>query len=198
MIELQGRRILVTGATGFIGSALVRALSGRGARVRCLDNNSRGTRDKLGTAIGQVELVIGDIRDLETVRRAVRGMDTVCHLAYVNGTEFFYQKPALVLEVAVKGMMNVVDACLAESVGDLVVASSSEVYQDAERIPTPEDVPLTVPDVCNPRYSYGGGKIITELLPMNYGRERFKRATIFRSHNVYGPDMGQVHVSPQF
>jgi nucleoside-diphosphate-sugar epimerase len=59
-------------------------------------------------------------------------------------------------------------------------------------------VPLVVPDIGNPRYSYGGGKIISELLTMNFGRKHFERALIFRPHNVYGPDMGSEHVIPQF
>ena len=198
MIDPRGRKFLVTGGTGFIGSALVRGLVHRGAHVRCLDNNSRGATDKLGDVVNRVELVIGDIRDPATVRLAARGMDTVCHLAYINGTEFFYDRPELVLEVAVKGMMNVLDACLAEGVRDLIVASSSEVCVGSARIPTPEDVPLVVPDVSNPRYSYGGGKIISELLAINYGRKHFERAVIFRPHNVYGPNMGAEHVIPQF
>ena len=131
MIDLRGRKFLVTGGTGFIGSALVRALVHHGAQVRCLDNNSRGASERLGDVIDRVELVIGDVRDPATVARATRGVESVCHLAFINGTEFFYDRPELVLEVAVKGMMNVLDACLAEGVRDLIVASSSEVYQNA-------------------------------------------------------------------
>ena len=55
-----------------------------------------------------------------------------------------------------------------------------------------------VPDPTNPRYSYGGGKIISELMAINYGRKFFERVLIFRPHNVYGPDMGWEHVIPQF
>jgi dTDP-glucose 4,6-dehydratase/UDP-glucose 4-epimerase len=196
--RLRGRSFLVTGGTGFIGSALVRGLIRHGARVRCFDNNSRGAETKLGEAIRDVELIVGDVRDPSAVREAMRGIETVCHLAYINGTEFFYERPELILEVAVKGMINVIDACRNEGVRDLILASSSEVYQDAGRIPTPEDVPLVVPDVANPRYSYGGGKIISELLAINYGRKHFDRVVIFRPHNVYGPDMGAEHVIPQF
>jgi nucleoside-diphosphate-sugar epimerase len=94
--------------------------------------------------------------------------------------------------------MNVIDACLKQGVGRLFVASSSEVYQSPPRIPTDEDVPLVVPDVMNPRYSYGGGKIISELLAVNFGRRHFERVIIYRPHNVYGPDMGGEHVIPQF
>lgn len=191
-------KYLVTGGTGFIGSALVKGLLNSGAFVRTLDNDSRGARRKLGQTVDRVEIITGDVRNPAVVRKAVAGMDCVCHLAYINGTEYFYTKPELVLEVAVKGMMNVIDACLDEGVKNLFLASSSEVYQSPLNIPTDEMVPLVVPDVLNPRYSYGGGKIISELLLVNYGRKYFERTIIFRPHNVYGPDMGWEHVIPQF
>jgi nucleoside-diphosphate-sugar epimerase len=130
--------------------------------------------------------------------RAVRGMDEVHHLAFVNGTEFFYSAPELVLDVGVKGMINVIEACRSEGVRSLILASSSEVYQTPPRIPTDESAPLIVPDPHNPRYSYGGGKIISELMAINYGRKFFDRVLIFRPHNIYGPDMGWEHVIPQF
>ena len=192
------RRILVTGGTGFIGSAAVRALVKAGAKVRVMDNDSRGSRRRLADLASEMELVIGDIREPAEVKRAARDVDVVLHLAAVNGTEFFYSKPELVLEVAVKGMMNVLDACIENGVKELFTASSSEAYQTPPVIPTPEAVPLAVPDPLNPRYSYGGGKIISELLTVNYGRKFLERAVIFRPHNVYGPDMGREHVIPQF
>src|SRR5437667_216869 len=79
----------------------------------------------------------------------------------------------------------------------LVRASSSEVYQSPPRVPTDETAPLSVPDPHNPRYSYGGGKIISELMALNYGRRHIPRVLLFRPHNVYGPDMGWEHVVPQ-
>jgi nucleoside-diphosphate-sugar epimerase len=169
-----------------------------GAQVRSFDNGSRGAARRLGETARKIEMVEADIRDPVAVARAVEGVDGVCHLAYVNGTEFFYTKPDLILDVAVKGMMNVIDACLKHNVAELILASSSEVYQTPPRVPTDENVPLVVPDVLNPRYSYGGGKIISELLTINYGRTRLPRVLIFRPHNVYGPDMGWEHVIPQF
>lgn len=198
MSYFKGRNFLVTGGTGFIGSALVTKLLSLGANVRSLDNNSRGNNTRLANVEGNLECLEGDIRDLEVVRRAVKGMDTVCHLAYINGTEYFYTKPELILDVGVKGMLNVIDACIECGIGDLVLASSSEVYQTPPAIPTDESAPLIIPDVFNPRYSYGGGKIISELLLACYGRNQFERTIIFRPHNVYGPDMGGEHVIPQF
>lgn len=196
--RIRGKKVLVTGGTGFIGSALVKGLLDAGAEVRSLDNDSRGAISKLGAAQYRIERVTGDIRDAAVVREAVRGVHCVCHLAYINGTEFFYSRPELILEVATKGMINVLDACVAEGVRELVLASSSEVYQAPPVIPTDESAPLVVPDVLNPRFSYGGGKIISELLAVNYGRKHFDRTLIFRPHNVYGPDMGREHVIPQF
>jgi len=196
--RIVGRKVLVTGGTGFIGSALVRWLADAGAHVRSLDNDSRGAASRLGPAHDRVELMTGDVRDAAAVRAAMRGVDMVCHLAYINGTEYFYTQPELILEVATKGIMNVLDACVAEGVRDLVLASSSEVYQAPPRIPTDETAPLVVPDVLNPRFSYGGGKIISELLAVNYGRTLFDHTLIVRPHNVYGPDMGREHVIPQF
>ena len=81
---------------------------------------------------------------------------------------------------------------------ELYIASSSEVYQTPIKIPTDESEMLKIPDIYNPRYSYGGGKIISELLGIHYGKKHFKKLVIFRPHNVYGSDMGNDHVIPQF
>ena len=188
------KKYLVTGGTGFIGSALVKKLDQEEHSVRVMDNDSRGSIHRLKGL--DLEWIQGDIRDLEKVKAAAQGCDSIVHLAYVNGTEYFYKEPEMVLEIAVKGMMNVLDAALYHGIKELIIASSSEVYQNPGIFPTPENVPLVVPDVYNPRYSYGGGKIITELLAIHYAKF-FDRVVIFRPHNVYGPDMGNEHVIPQ-
>ncbi len=192
------KKYLVTGGTGFIGSALVRSLYKSGSFIRVLDNDLRGAASRLNDISGKIEIINSDIRDPRVVQEACQGMDSVCHLAYLNGTEFFYTQPELVLEIGVKGIINVIDGCLKEGVEELIVASSSEVYQTPRVIPANENIPLCVPDPHNPRYSYGAGKIISELMAINYGRRHFKRVIIFRPHNVYGPDMGGEHVIPQF
>lgn len=192
------RKFLVTGGTGFLGANLVKRLLKKGYQVRVLDNESRGQKGRLAEEMNQVEIVTGDIRDSRVVEQAAKGCQSIIHMAYINGTEFFYSKPELVLEVGVKGMLNVLDACRSQEIGDLVLISSSEVYQTPPTIPTPEDVPLVIPDIHNPRYSYGGGKIISELLAVNYGRKGFDRVLTVRPHNVFGADMGWEHVIPQF
>lgn len=189
---------LVTGGGGFIGAALVKGLLREGRRVRVLDNFSRGITGRLADVASDVEFINGDIRDANTVQQAVRGVDGVCHLAYVNGTKYFYERPVNVLDVAVKGIVNVLDSCVRHRIPELILASSSEVYQTPPSVPTDESVPLSVPNPVNPRYSYGGGKIISELMCLNYGREYFERVVIFRPHNVFGPNMGWEHVIPEF
>jgi nucleoside-diphosphate-sugar epimerase len=194
----MAKRFLVTGGLGFLGAALARKLVESGNSVRVFDNGFRGSANRLGNRQDDIEIVTGDIRDPSAVNKAVTGVNTVCHFAYVNGTQFFYDRPAYVLDVGVKGMCNVLDSCIRNNVQDLILASSSEVYQTPPVIPTDESVPLSVPDPSNPRYSYGGGKIISELMALNYGRQYFQRVVIVRPHNVFGPDMGWEHVIPQF
>lgn len=195
---MKKKSYLVTGGGGFLGSSLVKRLIREGYRVRVLDNLSRGSMRRLKEAAGRFDFIQGDIRDTRIVDKAAKNTDGVCHLAFVNGTEFFYKKPELVLDVGVRGMLNVLDACLKHRVKELILASSSEVYQKPPVIPTDETVPLSIPDPLNPRYSYGAGKIISEILAINYARKHFDRMVIFRPHNVYGPDMGSEHVIPQF
>lgn len=193
----MSKQVLVTGGLGFIGAALSRKLAQTGYGVRVLDSGMRASGDRPGSEMDGISIIRGDVRDYDAVREAARGCDMVCHLAYVNGTRYFYEKPDLVLDIAVKGMVNVLDACKALRIKELVLASSSEVYQTPPAIPTPEDVPLVVPDLHNPRYSYGGGKIISELLAVHVGASYMDRVMIFRPHNVYGPAMGWEHVIPE-
>jgi nucleoside-diphosphate-sugar epimerase len=195
---VNSKSYLVTGGAGFLGSAVARRLLSEGHSVRILDNEWRGNVRRIADISDDVQFIRADIRDSGAVDKAVADVDRVCHLAYVNGTRFFYSQPGLVLDVAVRGAMNVIDSCSKHGVEELFLASSSEVYQSPPKIPTDETVPLVVPDPLNPRNSYGGGKIINELMALHGCHEHFERVIIFRPHNVYGPDMGWEHVIPQF
>lgn len=188
---------LVTGGAGFIGSALVRRLVRDGHHVRVLDDASRGRPARLRDVARDVELVPGDVRDPDAVRRACEGVEVIWHLAAVNGTAFFYSMPERVLEVGLKGILNVLDAARAHGIRRLFVASSSEVYQSPPKVPTDEAVPLSIPDPLNPRYSYAASKLASEMLALNYGRAGFDQVVVMRPHNVYGPDMGWEHVIPE-
>ena len=195
---MVAKSYLVTGGSGFLGASLARRLVEMGHRVRVLDNGWRGSRERLSDLVYDLEFVEADIRDARAVDDAVKEVDTVVHMAFVNGTAFFYEQPDLVLDVGVKGIVNVIDACRRHDVGNLAVASSSEVYNEPRKVPTDESVPLTIPDPLNPRYSYSAGKLISEIMALNSGRAHFDRVVVFRPHNVYGPDMGWHHVIPEF
>lgn len=190
-------RVAVTGAAGFIGAYLARALAAQGHEVVALDNYARGRPARLAEAPGNLTLIACDVRDRDELERHFEGLDSVFHLAAINGTENFYKRPQLVLDVGVRGALAVSEACTAKGVRSLIVASSAEVYQTPEKVPTDESVPLVLPNSLNPRYSYGGSKIISELIAFNYCRETVERVQCFRPHNVYGPDMGSKHVIPQ-
>jgi nucleoside-diphosphate-sugar epimerase len=191
------KTFLITGGTGFIGYSICNLLLELGYKVIVLDNNSRGNSNKLARLSKKVKFIKGDIRDKSKVFKSLKNVNAVIHLAYINGTKYFYEKPELILDVAVKGLINIFDGCKKFKIKELYLASSSEVYQTPLKVPTKEDEPLKIPDINNPRYSYGGGKILTELMGINYGKKFFKRLIIFRPHNVYGADMGDEHVIPE-
>lgn len=194
----MGKRVVVTGGGGFIGAYLVRRLVRDGWDVVVVDNMVRGDASRFAEVADDVELHTCDVRDQAALEKAFTGAEVVMHLAAINGTENFYTQPELVLEVGMLGAMAVANAGRAVGVPDLVFASTAEVYQTPAVIPTPETIPLMLPDSLNPRYSYGGGKIVSELIAFNYGREHYRQVQVFRPHNVFGPNMGWKHVEPQF
>ena len=191
-------KILITGGSGFIGSAITRHLVNKGHSVTVFDNNSRGKLRRLSEIMSKIKFKRGDIRNYKKLKSLSGNFDTVIHLAYVNGTKHFYSKPVLILDIAIKGIINIIEACIKNKVKELYLASSSEVYQTPIKVPTNEMESLKIPDIFNPRYSYGGGKILTELMGVHYGKKYFKKLIIFRPHNVYGKDMGNEHVIPEF
>ena len=189
-------RIAVTGAGGFIGRALTISLADSGHEVLALDNNARGHLKSLPRH-ERIRPQGCDVLDTANLCEVTRGINAIYHLAYINGTKNFYTIPERILEVGILGTHNILKACLENKVPHFFLASSSEVYQQASLIPTPEEVEMKIPDILNPRYSYGGGKIACELLTVNYLRKSDTRWVIFRPHNVYGPQMGTDHVIPE-
>ncbi len=132
---MKKKHYLITGGSGFIGSAIVRRLVKEGHSVRVLDSDIRGASERRKDIAGKIEIVQADVRDAAAVQKACKGVDSVIHLAYLQGTQFFYTKPELVLDIGVKGMVNVIDSCIKENVKELVLASSSEVYNNPAKIP---------------------------------------------------------------
>ena len=192
------KNVLVTGGTGFIGSNICKYLVDSGHHVTVFDNNSRGNLKRLKDLKNSIKFFKGDIRDKNRLRKSFNKIDTVIHLAYINGTKNFYEKPIEVLDVGIKGIFNILEISKEKKIKEFYLASSSEVYQKPNKIPTNENEILKVPDIFNPRYSYGSGKIISELLSIYFAKKFFKKLVIFRPHNIYSEDMGQGHVIPNF
>ena len=184
---------LITGGQGFIGKAITLSLLNHGNKVIILDNNFR--KKNFSLKHKNLQLINSDIRNIVNLNKIKKKIDTVVHLAAINGTRNFYEKPNLVLEVGIKGIINIIDFCKNKKIKEIFLASSSEVYQNAPIYPTDEKVRLVIPDPHNPRFSYSSTKIISEILLLN--SDFFKKAVIFRPHNIYGPDMGYKHVIPE-
>ena len=187
------RTYLITGGQGFIGKAISLSLLDQGNKVVIFDNNFR--KKNFSIKHNNLQLINGDIRNIIHLNKIKNKIDSVVHLAAINGTRNFYEKPNLVLEVGIKGIINIIDFCKNKKIKEIFLASSSEVYQNAPIYPTDEKVRLIIPDPHNPRFSYSSTKIISEILLLN--SEFFKKAVIFRPHNIYGPDMGFEHVIPE-
>ncbi len=196
--RIMSKRILVTGGSGFIGSAITNFLVKKGHKVTVFDNNSRGKVERLKSVKNKIKFYIGDIRDKKKLNSIQGKFDYLIHLAYVNGTKNFYKKPFEILDIAVNGFLNILEFSNRKNIKNIYLASSSEVYNNPTKIPTDEKETLKIPDINNPRYSYGGGKIFSELYGINFAKKFRKKFVIFRPHNVYGEDMGNDHVIPEF
>jgi len=190
--------ILITGGAGFMGSHLTRKLVEMKNNVKVLDSGWRFGKKNLEDVLGKIKYIETDIRDYDKVKKSMKDVDTVFHLAAILGTSYFYTHPCLVLDVGLVGTINVLKAINENNVERLLFASSSEVYAKPNQFPTPETHPLIIPDSKNPRFSYSSTKIIGEVLGINYAKKYGFDISIVRLHNPYGPFMGWDHVISEF
>jgi NAD dependent epimerase/dehydratase len=186
---------VVTGAGGFIGGHLATALVKGGSRVRAfVRSNSRNDRGTLEwhdpKVVQEMEIVFGDLRDIESVRLALTGSDVVFHLgaqiaipySYINARNFF--------ETNVVGTLNVAEAARAAGVGRVVHTSTSEVYGTAQTIPMTEHHPLEA------QSPYAASKIGADKLMDSFFRAHGLPVTIVRPFNTYGPHQSARAVIP--
>lgn len=197
-------KILITGATGFIGAHLAKHALDNNFVVHMCDNNIRGEKDQfIDTLINRgAKFIQCDLTRLDEVIKLDKNYDIVFHLAAINGTENFYTIPYDVMRVNILTTMNLLEY-LKDTGAKFVYSSSSETYArtfkyQPELIPTPENIDLCVGDIFNPRYSYGGSKMAAELLVANFFHQHNLDFQIIRYNNIYGPRMGFKHVMPQF
>ncbi len=180
---------LVTGGAGFLGSHLVDKLLDMGIKVKVLDNLFRGSKTNLAQHAQNPNLtfVTGDVLDAATVQMTARGVDTIFHLAAVNGTRYFYEQPRRVLEVNGLGTMNVLQAACDEKARRVIFASSSEVYGNPRRFPTSEDEPPNLDPPMEKRWSYAVSKLFGEYLCLGMKAEGKLDTVILRYFNAFGP-----------
>ncbi|HZP40179.1 MAG TPA: SDR family oxidoreductase [Candidatus Binatia bacterium] len=171
---------LVTGGAGFIGSNIADALARRGDRVRVLDDFSTGYRENL-TAIPDVEIIEGDLRDSATVTRAVAGVDGVFHEAALRSVPRSVDDPMSSNEVNVTGTLNLLMACRAAKVRRVVYASSSSVYGDDPTLPKVETLPT------RPISPYAVSKLAAEHYCVTFAKLYGLETVSLRYFNVFGP-----------
>lgn len=173
--------ILVTGGAGFIGSNLVDALVARGYAVRVLDNLSTGKRSNLPVA-GNVELIVGDVADADTVQRAVQGCRAVVHLAAVASVQASVDDPVGTHQSNLVGTLNLCEAMRDAGIRRVVFASSAAVYgNNGEGEPIGEDTPKA------PLTPYAADKLASEHYLDFYRRQHGLEPAVFRFFNIYGP-----------
>ncbi|MEU1476560.1 NAD-dependent epimerase/dehydratase family protein [Streptomyces sp. NPDC001668] len=186
MSSVRGKKILVTGGAGTIGSNLVDLLAQGGAReIVVLDNFVRGRRANLAKALpsGVVEVVEGDVRDVDTVKKVTEGADLVFHLAAIRITQCA-EEPRLANEVLVDGTFNVLEAAAAAGVGKVIASSSASVYGMAEVFPTTERH-----HAYNNDTFYGAAKAFNEGMLRSFHAMYGLDYVALRYFNVYGPRM---------
>ena len=192
---LAGKRVLVTGAAGFIGSHLVEKLLERGAIVRAMVHynsaSSTGNLAYLGAAQKlPLNIVAGNIEDSEFVLRAVEGMDIILHLAALIGIPYSYVAPRSYVRTNVEGTLNVLEAARRLSTGRVVHTSTSEVYGTAQREPMDESHPL------QGQSPYSASKIGADKLAESYYRSFGTPVVTLRPFNTFGPRQSARAVIP--
>src|SRR3954451_11062062 len=195
MSGLSGRRVLVTGAGGFIGGHLTGYLVRNGANVRGMtrynSRGDRGTLDWLDPEIAsQVDPYAGDIRDIESVKKAMDGVDVVLHLAAQIAIPYSYVNPRDFFETNVLGTMNVAQSALDLGIDRVVHTSTSEVYGTARIVPITEDHPT------EPQSPYAASKVGSDKLMDSFYRSYDLPMVILRPFNTYGPHQSARAVVP--
>jgi NAD dependent epimerase/dehydratase len=189
----QGRKVLLTGAGGFIGSHLAERLIQLGAQTRCfLRYSSQGSLGWLQTSTlrSEMEIVHGDIRDSESVLRVARGVDIIFHLAALIGIPYSYHSPRSYVQTNVEGTLNVLEAARRHGAQRIICTSTSEVYGSAIYVPIDEDHPL------RGQSPYSASKIGADKLAESYHLSFGLPVSIARPFNTYGPRQSSRAVIP--
>lgn len=176
----QPQSVLVTGGAGFIGSNLVETLVAAGHSVRVLDNFSLGKIENLSAVKNKIEIVKGDIRDFEIVKKSVKGTDIVFNQAAASASPMFQNDLRSAVSVNVDGFINLLNACRTYGVKKLIYASTSSIYGN-NRPPQKEDMKF------GPVNFYSSTKILNEHFAALFSKEYGLETVGFRYMSIYGP-----------
>lgn len=190
--DFRGKRVMVTGGAGFIGSEVCRQLAVAGAEVVAIDNLANGKQRNLDDVPrDNCRLEVSDIRDIAAMRRLLPGIDCVLHLACL-GVRHSIHSPVENHEVNATATLHLLLAARDEGVNRFIYVSSSEVYGTAQAVPQPEDHPTY------PMTVYGASKLAGECYTRAFHRTYGYATTVVRPFNTYGPrchhegDSGEV------
>lgn len=194
-MNLKGKKVLVTGADGFIGSHLVEWLLAEGCQVKafCYYNsfNTWGWLDTLPKAtLEKIEIFTGDVRDNICVRSAVKGVDVVMHLAALIAIPYSYYSPESYIDTNIKGTLNILQAGLDFNVEKILVTSTSEVYGTAKYVPIDEKHPF------QGQSPYSATKIGADRIAESFYRSFNAPVCIVRPFNTFGPRQSARAVIP--
>ncbi len=194
-MELKNKKVLITGADGFIGSHLTERLIAEGCKVKAFvyynSFNSWGWLDSLPKdQLDKIEVFAGDIRDSNGVRTAMKDIDVVFHLAALIAIPFSYHSPDSYIDTNVKGTLNIVQAAKDLKVEKVLVTSTSEVYGTAQYVPIDEK------HERQPQSPYSASKIGADCIAESFYRSFDTPITIVRPFNTYGPRQSARAVIP--
>jgi NAD dependent epimerase/dehydratase len=194
-MSLKGKKILVTGASGFIGSHLAEKLVDLGSRVRIFvhynSRNDRGNIDLMPQDYRkELEIFMGDIRDPYAVRKACKGCDVIFHLAALIAIPYSYFAPVSYFDTNVNGTLNILEAALSENVAKVVHTSTSETYGTAIYVPIDEKHPLQA------QSPYSASKIGADKAAESYHLSFDLPVATIRPFNTFGPRQSARAVIP--
>lgn len=192
---LSGKRVLVTGAEGFIGSHLVENLVKRGANVKAMAQynsfNNWGWLETLNQEIkDSIEIVTGDIREYDGMKRIIKNQEVVFHLAALIAIPYSYQSPLAYVRTNVEGTTNILEACREYEVQKVVHTSTSETYGTAIYVPIDEDHPM------QGQSPYSASKIAADKMAESYYKSFNLPIATIRPFNTYGPRQSARAVIP--
>jgi dTDP-glucose 4,6-dehydratase len=190
---MVNKKVLITGATGFIGSHLTELCIENGYSVKAFDrynpNNNWGWLE--GSSYkSEIEVILGDIRDYDSVYNSMKGCDVVFHLAALIGIPYSYISPLAYIRTNIEGTYNVLEAARRMELDDILITSTSETYGSAQYVPIDEKHPMVG------QSPYSASKIAADQIALSYYRSFDLPVKIVRPFNTYGPRQSARAVIP--